>query len=298
MSNVDEAPAAVPKTTLLAEEEFQKPVVAPDAPNDVVQGDNSDAASVKSIATDELLPIDSGHSPDTQERNVGLDIHKLGWSGSNYDDYDVVTVHGIRDDYKTAWITKKGIWWVKEQLFKGLSTRQIDYAYEVNESSELYGPDGIRLHAQRLVAEYADIRGKLEGTESDRPIIWICHDLGGTIVKEALSLAMGHPDMYGKMAILTTAIIFLGTPHHSHSVEDLEDQLHKLILLPGPEIRNQAVTKIKNLANQVNRVNEAFPATKLLDRALIFNVLTRDGGNPSKALTSLSQFALTLGHSF
>ncbi|UKZ96457.1 uncharacterized protein TrAFT101_011246 [Trichoderma asperellum] len=254
MSNVDEAPAAVPKTTLLAEEEFQKPVVAPDAPNDVVQGDNSDAASVKSIATDELLPIDSGHSPDTQERNVGLDVRIM--------------------------------------MIMMLS-QQIDYAYEVNESSELYGPDGIRLHAQRLVAEYADIRGKLEDTESDRPIIWICHDLGGTIVKEALSLAMGHPDMYGKMAILTTAIIFLGTPHHSHSVEDLEDQLHKLILLPGPEIRNQALTKIKNLANQVNRVNEAFPATKLLDRALIFNVLTRDGGNPSKALTSLSQFALT-----
>lgn len=77
-------------------------------------------------------------------------------------DTSVVTVHGIRDDYKTAWITKKGIWWVKEQLFKGLSTRQIDYAYDVNEDSELYDPDGIRLHAQRLVAEYADIRDKLE----------------------------------------------------------------------------------------------------------------------------------------
>lgn len=81
-------------------------------------------------------------------------------------------------------------------------------------------------------------------------------------------------------------------------MEDLADQLYNLILLPGPEIRNQALKKIRNLANQVKRVNEAFPATKLLDRALIFNVLTRDSGNPSKSLTSLSQFALTLGHSF
>lgn len=78
----------MPKTALLSEKEYQKPVVAPDTPNDGDQGDNSDAASIKSIATDELLPIDSDHSPDTQERNVGLGIHKLGWSGSKYDDYE------------------------------------------------------------------------------------------------------------------------------------------------------------------------------------------------------------------
>lgn len=66
----------------------------------------------------------------------------------------------------------------------------------------LYEPGGIMQHARRLVTEYAAVRQKLEEvmtqgrmqgvallimrlqTETDRPIIWICHDLGGTIVKE------------------------------------------------------------------------------------------------------------------
>lgn len=57
-------------------------------------------------------------------------------------------------------------------------------------------------------------------------------------------------------------------------MSSLEDQLHKLILLPGPTIGSNVLKKVKNLAYQVNRVNQEFPATKHLVRTTIFNIFT------------------------
>ncbi|KAI1654117.1 putative ankyrin repeat protein [Daldinia decipiens] len=240
---------------------------------------NQDTISIKSVTSDlfslseSLLP----QGPESKQHKLGLDInHPLGWSGSAYDDYDVVTVHGIRDDYRTAWIDKDGSWWVKDKLFKDLSIREIDYSYDIDEDSELYEPNGIIQHARRLVEKYAEVRRELEETEVDRPVIWICHDLGGMIVKEALSIAINQCVKYGKIPMLTTAIFFLGTPHRFQSTDDLEDQLHKLILLPGPHIRSQVLSKVKNLARQVSMINQGFLATKVLDRAVIFNLFTQN----------------------
>ncbi|EHK48132.1 ankyrin repeat protein [Trichoderma atroviride IMI 206040] len=245
-------------------------------PSNKDQDDNMDTLSVKTT-TDQIFDESTEPQTDLDQRKLGLSIvRNLGWSGSNYDDYDVVTVHGICDDYRTAWIDGEGSWWVKTKLFQDLSTRQIDYSYEIHGDSELYEIDGLRLHAERLMTSYAKIRGELEETEKDRPIIWVCHDLGGTIVKEALSMALARPDKFGKIAVQTTSIVFLGTPHRFQSMEDLEDQVLALIMLQGSAIRTQLVRKVKRLANQVERANQKFLSTKLFDRATIFNVFAQN----------------------
>ncbi|KAH7139644.1 ankyrin repeat protein [Dactylonectria estremocensis] len=240
----------------------------------------SESDSFKTTSTDDLFAAFAPQSPldpGLTTRELGLSINRPhGWSGSAYDDYDVVTVHGLRDDRNSAWIDEKDKWWVKTHLFASKEVRVVDYAYAIDEDSTIYRPDGIRFHAQRLAAEYARLREKLEDTETDRPVIWVCHDLGGTIVKETLLLASASPKTYGKIAILTTAIVFLGTPHRAHSTVSLENQLHNLILLPGPAIRSEVLKKVKDLAHQVNRVNQEFPATKHLVRTNIFNIFADD----------------------
>lgn len=196
--------------------------------------------------TEDLFSQDGDNPPPASgERQLGLDIlHPLGWSGSAHSDYDVVTVHGIRDDYKTAWTDEDGAWWLKNRLFKGLSIREVDYSYEIDEEATIFEADGIKLHAERLLTAYATDRASLKETEINRPIIWICHDLGGTIVKEALCRAINNSKEYGKVAILTTTIIFLGTPHRFLSTEDRESQVHNLLRLPGPNIRSGFLNKI------------------------------------------------------
>ncbi|KAI0539493.1 putative ankyrin repeat protein [Xylaria digitata] len=222
-----------------------------------------DSASTKSTETNPLSENEESASlsSELKQHKLRLDINKpWGWSGSSYDDYDVITVHGIRDDYRTAWTDKGGAWWVKDRLFKNLSIREIDYSYEINEESTIYQSNGIQLHAGRLIEEYAEVRRKLEETEIDRPVIWICHDLGGTIVKA----------------------IFLGTPHRFRSFDCLENQMLKLILLPGIDIREDMLSKVKSLAQQVHSFNQLFLAIKILDRAVIINIFTQNGRDSLK----------------
>ncbi|KAF9768543.1 hypothetical protein IL306_014142 [Fusarium sp. DS 682] len=215
--------------------------------------DHDDAISIQT-GTDDLLPIELDSTSPLQEHKLGLDINEIrGWSGSDYDDYDVIAVHGIRDDYKTAWIGTKGNWVLKEQLFRDMSIREIDYSYEIHENSVLYSRNGIHVLAKELVDRYAEERERLTETETDRPIIWACHDIGGTIVKQ----------------------VFIGTPHRFQSQDDMEDQIYKLVLLPGPDIKKKALTKVKHLAEQIGRINKRFPTTKLLDRACIFNIISQ-----------------------
>ncbi|KAI0099851.1 putative ankyrin repeat protein [Nemania sp. FL0031] len=244
-----------------------------------VETKDHDADNAKTTTADLFSQKEGGSSPcsHSKQHKLGLDINRpWGWSGSSYDDYDVITVHGLRDDYKTAWTDKWGAWWVKNHLFKNLSIREIDYSYEVDEESTIYQWNGIRLHAERLIEEYAKVRRNLEEIETDRPVIWICHDIGGIIAKEALSIAISNPSKYGKIAILTSAIIFLGTPHRSRLRNHIVDQLLELIfLLPGPEIREELVSKVTHLADQVDIVNLRFLETKILDRSTIFNIFTQ-----------------------
>jgi hypothetical protein len=68
----------------------------------------------------------------------------------------------------------------------------------------------------------------------------------------------------------------LGTPHRSESIEALEDQIYKLLLLPGPEIAYERMRKSKALAREVTKINQRFLETKMLDRAGVFNFFTQN----------------------
>lgn len=104
----------------------------------------------------------------------------------------------------------------------------------------------------------------------------------------------------------------MGTPHRFRCRDEIEDQLHKLLLLSGPEISNKLFAKVRHLATQVDRANQRFLTTKLFDRACIYNYFAQDvkaslaeihpiGENfvdLSKAVIPFSRYAHFVGHSF
>jgi hypothetical protein len=49
-----------------------------------------------------------------------------------------------------------------------------------------------------------------------------------------------------------------------------------LVLLPGPDVGDRTLSKVRELARQVTWINERFLATKILDRAVMFNVFTQN----------------------
>ncbi|KAH6957155.1 ankyrin repeat protein [Fusarium avenaceum] len=228
------------------------------------------STDLSDASTLDLLELLRPASPDTTEEGpppLGLN---RPWGLSDYDDYDVITVHGLRDDRSTCWKSKSGKPWLRDNLFESLSIRQLDYSYATDESARIFRPGGVRAEAQNLLRLYSENRRHLEPLEVDRPVIWICHDVGGAIVKQAL-IEAAQPifaedyedtetwelmkDIRRKISIFSTAIVFLGCPHRAETMEVLEDELHNLMGLPGPDIRKGITGKIRDLAHQVNDVN-------------------------------------------
>ncbi|KAF4465431.1 ankyrin repeat [Fusarium albosuccineum] len=113
------------------------------------------------------------------------------------------------------------------------------------------------------------------------------HDIGGTIVKQVLieaakpTLVEDYDDTaawesakeaHRRIATLSTAIIFLGCPHKCESIDVLQDELRNLISLPGPDVRNGIIAKVKNLSHQVDKINTQFLDSRLFSRLVSINV--------------------------
>ncbi|KAM0320624.1 hypothetical protein ACHAPQ_009870 [Fusarium lateritium] len=240
--------------------------VAPDGDDDT---SSTVSTELYEAPTLELLELSRPSSPDYIKGPPDLGLNRP-WGLSGYDDYDVITVHGLRDDHSTCWKSKSGSPWLKDNLFTDFSIRQLDYSYATDESAQIFRPGGVKAEAQNLLRLYSENRRHLDHFEVNRPIIWICHDVGGTIAKQVLIEAArpifaedyedtetweSAKEIHRRISVFSTAIIFLGCPHRAESIEVLEDELHNLMCLPGPDIRKGIMRKIRDLAIQVNDVN-------------------------------------------
>ncbi|KAL7797264.1 Alpha/Beta hydrolase protein [Trichoderma ceciliae] len=135
---------------------------------------------------------------------------------------DIVLVHGLNGDPGKTWTARNGTFWPTDLLPKSLKGAQANvlvYGYNAdvycgrddNSASDNF----IHQHAQTLVTSLTLYR-KSEGTFNN-PIIWVCHSLGGILVKRALlysnDLRAAHHEDYRSIFVSTYGIMFLGTPH-------------------------------------------------------------------------------------
>ncbi|KAF4966735.1 hypothetical protein FSARC_5600 [Fusarium sarcochroum] len=130
---------------------------------------------------------------------------------------DIVAVHGLNGHREKAWTAENGVHWLRDLLPDDVPrARILSWGYDANThaasgTSSLYLYD----HARTLVSDLSR-RRKLTDS-SQRPIIFIAHDLGGIVVKSALI----HSDAARQGALLeqrsiklsTYGIFFMGTPH-------------------------------------------------------------------------------------
>ncbi|CAI7648569.1 unnamed protein product [Penicillium glandicola] len=132
---------------------------------------------------------------------------------------DIVAVHGLDENGMTAWIhPSNGCFWLRDLLpNEGFKARIFTVNYKADATSffSSSSADRISHHAQTLVEE---LNAEREHDDSiQRPIIFLCHGLGGLIVKKALIYASTCTS--AKMTHLhsvftsTFGLIFFGTPH-------------------------------------------------------------------------------------
>jgi hypothetical protein len=135
----------------------------------------------------------------------------------------IVAVHGLNEDRVQAWTDPEtGIFWLQDFLPKAIKVaRVLTYGYEASASSfySAGAAETIQKHAHTLVASLQADRS-IEGCDH-RPIIFVCHGLGGVLVKKALAYSASRTSaqvvhLY-TIFVSTYAILFFGTPHNRMS---------------------------------------------------------------------------------
>ncbi|GAB1211701.1 hypothetical protein ATERTT37_000825 [Aspergillus terreus] len=134
---------------------------------------------------------------------------------------DIVFVHGLNGHPYNTWATTDpDVFWPVDLLPEVLArvgVRIITYGYNANVSSfsDSVSSDHIHNHAETLASSLAANRS-LKNC-SDRPIIFVCHSLGGLVVKRALTYSKNiqneRTEHIRSIWVSTYGILFLGTPH-------------------------------------------------------------------------------------
>ncbi|KAI2634595.1 hypothetical protein GGS21DRAFT_110815 [Xylaria nigripes] len=135
---------------------------------------------------------------------------------------DIILVHGLNGDPEKTWAAKNGVFWPADLLPASLREARANvlvYGYNADVYSKKHGStpsdNFLYMHAQTLVTSLTHYR-KDEMT-SYNPIIWVCHSLGGVLVKRALlysnDLRTSQHEDYRSIYVSTYGMVFLGTPH-------------------------------------------------------------------------------------
>ncbi|KAK5994660.1 Protein SERAC1-like protein [Cladobotryum mycophilum] len=132
--------------------------------------------------------------------------------------FDLVAIHGLKGHAIKTWTHKQSqVMWLRDLLPKGLpNARIMTYGYN-SRFVNFTGHQELRNIAMKLLSELVDLR-KSE-RELARPLIFVCHSLGGIVAKKALLIGCSSEE--AKVQAATYGIIFMATPHCGSSLASL-----------------------------------------------------------------------------
>ena len=161
----------------------------------------------------ETVSIPPSPSPPSGQSKESIGLFELS-NNDNEKSVDVVAVHGLQGDAYETWKHDNGFIWLKDFLPAQVpSARIMTFGYD---STVAFSKSVAKLDDKAL-----DLLNRLGGKRSvptkgcSRPIVFICHSLGGILVKKALILAherSSDPE-YRDILENTNAIAFIGVPH-------------------------------------------------------------------------------------
>ncbi|KAK2748457.1 hypothetical protein FQN55_004397 [Onygenales sp. PD_40] len=205
---------------------------------------------------------------DTAQQTFG--ILELYRPADGNAEVDIVAVHGLNGNATATWTARpENICWLNHPDFLPKyirNARVLVWGYNANVSS-ITGPTSsnrILQHAQTLVHQLEADRD-LEDANA-RPIIFLCHSLGGVIVKRAIAYSASRkaPTLAHIQSIYTStyAILFFGTPHHGSSKARLLGSLQKVVRLAIPsnvaDFENSLVDALKEQSETLQNINDQF----------------------------------------
>ncbi|RKK12797.1 hypothetical protein BFJ66_g2646 [Fusarium oxysporum f. sp. cepae] len=215
--------------------------------------------------------------PVTQTRTTFFYSGIQTFHSTEIDDIDIVFVHGLKGDCQKTWTDKSsGNPWPKTLLPLEIETARIlTYSYDstVTGKDDVPSQNRISNHAYNLVTALASLRQSDNTTE--RPIIFVCHSLGGLVCQDALVTAKQRSEQHLQDIVnFTRGVIFLGTPHHGSSLAKIGELVSRSVGLVK-ETNSDIVQVLTRDSEVLARIQDSFQAllmTRSKDEASMIDI--------------------------
>ncbi|KPI37380.1 Protein SERAC1 [Cyphellophora attinorum] len=184
---------------------------------------------------------------------------------------DVVFVHGLNGHPYNTWATHKPteVFWPTDLLPPALEDQRcriLTYGYDaqVTAFSDGASKDKIHNHAEHLASRLVANRSLKRALE--RPIIFVCHSLGGLVVKRSLihskNVRSDKIERQRSIFVSTYGILFLGTPHNGSDIAKWGSLLERIshAVLPKKFMDSQPhlVQALKSNNETLQNINRLF----------------------------------------
>ncbi|OQE13599.1 hypothetical protein PENFLA_c045G00723 [Penicillium flavigenum] len=145
---------------------------------------------------------------------------------------DIIFIHGLTGDRDATWTARVATDpWPKALLPHIIPTARIlTFGYDANVADwkGVVSQNRIANHATNLLTALSTYREN-DGT-NERPIIFVCHSLGGLVCEDALLASNQRPEPHLRNILhYTRGIVFLGTPHHGSGLARWAEALSQSI---------------------------------------------------------------------
>lgn len=117
--------------------------------------------------------------------------------------------------------------WLEGILPRGSKAQVLAFHHQLSIDDYLSWPNVLD-EGSRLLSSLELLRSAAEHSER-RPILFVCHSLGGIILKQALRIAFFQQSSYSALLSLICGIAFLGTPHAQDEPDLLRAALDGLL---------------------------------------------------------------------
>lgn len=137
------------------------------------------------------------------------------------------------------------------------------------------------------LADFAvDLLNRLHDERKDlrcgrRPLIFICHGLGGVVFKQALITASAPNSCYVDILNKTYGVVFMGTPHRGSCIASPARHLSRIInaVAIGAAVRSDLLDLLEITSAQLESISQL--SIPLLDKLSIVSFYERKPLGPS-----------------
>ncbi|XXH00550.1 hypothetical protein Hte_006898 [Hypoxylon texense] len=172
---------------------------------------------------------------------------------------DIVAIHGLNGHYIETWSAQvpgsdQRYNWLEAALPDAIpNARIMSFGYDSAVFSQSVAD--INDYAQQLLVGLLVKRHT--AAERARPILFLCHSLGGIVFKKALIQAHEH-NRYNALLKEIKGVAFFGTPHRGSSVANWATLLGNLVKVIPTGMRTTILKGLKTNSRELQGISQSF----------------------------------------